>query len=238
MFKAVLSIDGVIGRPFSVNEVSPFLASFNRRDRWPSREAAAESLARSKFYGRWDPRACDNYVTHGLRDQPTLLYPAARAPEVTLACPVAQELSTFQSIPEEEDPDLAALKRDCPLECLRALQHTRVPTHMLLSEIGLGERDTYAHYLTQQDDAVAPGRRLVTFEELDKSATHSVPFEKPELVAGVMAKYFGRVVPAQLARDQALEARARYLREHPVHRAKYDSVMQLINEKKEKTAKI
>ncbi|KAE9993588.1 hypothetical protein EG327_004347 [Venturia inaequalis] len=53
----------------------PAALSAIRRDRWPSRKAAAESFARSPFYQAWDPRVLKLWIQHGLRDLPTKVYP-------------------------------------------------------------------------------------------------------------------------------------------------------------------
>ncbi|KAL9108159.1 MAG: hypothetical protein Q9227_007013 [Pyrenula ochraceoflavens] len=78
---------------------SPAVLSTYRRDIWPSRTAAAESFAGSKFYQRWDKRVLEHWVQHGLRDLPTLLYPGIQegedGPQVTLATTKHQEVFTF-----------------------------------------------------------------------------------------------------------------------------------------------
>ncbi|KAI5297032.1 hypothetical protein KEM55_005245, partial [Ascosphaera atra] len=43
-------------------------ASSVRKDTWPSREKAAESLRRNPFFKAWDQRAFDKYVQYGLRE--------------------------------------------------------------------------------------------------------------------------------------------------------------------------
>lgn len=45
-----------------------------RRDRWPSRAAAAASFKKSDFYQTWDPRVLDLYIKYGLRKLPTAIY--------------------------------------------------------------------------------------------------------------------------------------------------------------------
>ncbi|GAM43863.1 toxin biosynthesis protein [Talaromyces pinophilus] len=51
---------------------NPGLHSSLRRDIWPSRELAEESL--SKGLRKWDPRARERYFKYGLRNVPTALY--------------------------------------------------------------------------------------------------------------------------------------------------------------------
>ena len=70
-----------------------------RRDIWPSRNAAAEGYKRSKFYQTWDPRVIERLVRFGLRDLPTLIYPAvppgSGEQPVTLSTTKHQEVFTF-----------------------------------------------------------------------------------------------------------------------------------------------
>ncbi|KAJ5184026.1 Abhydrolase domain-containing protein mpaH [Penicillium capsulatum] len=75
--------------------------STHRRDRWPSRKAAADGFKRSPFYQAWDPRVLDRWVRYGLRDLPTAIHPLDGAvpdpsnPPVTLRTPLHQEVFTF-----------------------------------------------------------------------------------------------------------------------------------------------
>ncbi|UNI22561.1 hypothetical protein JDV02_008439 [Purpureocillium takamizusanense] len=89
-------LDPVIGHydynPSTVR-LSPAALSVNRRDVWPSRDEAAASFRRSKFYQAWDPRVLDRWIEFGLRD----VAPAAAtaATPVTLATTKHQEIFTF-----------------------------------------------------------------------------------------------------------------------------------------------
>lgn len=71
-----------------------------RRDIWPSREEAAASFKKSKFYQSWDDRVMERWLEYGLRDLPTVLYPEspynnpAETP-VTLTTSKNQEVFTF-----------------------------------------------------------------------------------------------------------------------------------------------
>lgn len=50
-------------------------ASTFRRDIWPSRADAIASVKKNKFYQSWDPRVLDRWISSGLRDLPTQIYP-------------------------------------------------------------------------------------------------------------------------------------------------------------------
>lgn len=96
LFETMILIDPVIqGKVSVMGNVSPAFASAKRRDKWPSREEAAKSFMKSKFYQAWDKRVLDRWIQHGLRDVPTKLYPDATGPEVTLTTTKHQEVMTF-----------------------------------------------------------------------------------------------------------------------------------------------
>lgn len=83
----------------------PPLMSAQRRDTWPSRALARQMFLKNPFYRRWDARVLDRYVSHGLRDLPTRLYPAGEG--VTLTTPRDQEVLSFlrPNLPDNNDDD-------------------------------------------------------------------------------------------------------------------------------------
>ncbi|TID21412.1 Alpha/beta hydrolase family-domain-containing protein [Venturia nashicola] len=120
LLETLVLIDPVFAGKTKKENFLPAALSAIRRDRWPSRKAAAESFARSPFYQAWDPRVLKLWIRHGLRDLPTKVYsepqpsPAATGAtvtleptvtpnisanivekEVTLTTPKLQEVSTF-----------------------------------------------------------------------------------------------------------------------------------------------
>lgn len=56
---------------------------------------AADSFRKSPFYKKWDSRVLDRWIQYGLREGPTVLYPDAKSPQVTLTTPPAHEVHTF-----------------------------------------------------------------------------------------------------------------------------------------------
>lgn len=66
-----------------------------RRDLWPSREEARKLFLKSPFYQKWDKRVFERWISHGLRDCPTLLHPETKSPQVTLVTSVSNEVRTF-----------------------------------------------------------------------------------------------------------------------------------------------
>lgn len=129
LFTSLILIDPVIARtPSAQGNFAPARLSAKRRDRWPSREAAAASFKRSKFYQTWDPRVLDLWIKYGLRNLPTLVYPTATPAsatppvitadpstatvspdpgteqEVTLTTTKHQEVLTFLRMTPKDDP--------------------------------------------------------------------------------------------------------------------------------------
>lgn len=73
----------------------PAKASADRRDIWPSKDAAAKSLRAKGLYQKWDPRVFERFQQYGLRQLPTLLYPESTGNEVTLTTPKHQEVLVY-----------------------------------------------------------------------------------------------------------------------------------------------
>ncbi|KAM0331550.1 hypothetical protein ACHAQA_003228 [Verticillium albo-atrum] len=99
LLSTVVLLDPVISR-WSANAVgslaaSPAASSAFRRDIWPSRDAARAAFAKSPFYRSWDPRVLEAWITHGLRDTPTPLFPDAAPGSVALATTRHQEVFTY-----------------------------------------------------------------------------------------------------------------------------------------------
>ncbi|KHO01778.1 uncharacterized protein MAM_00779 [Metarhizium album ARSEF 1941] len=93
LFHSMVLLDPVIA-PYHKGPMefgaSPATASVNRRDLWPSREAAATQFKKSPFYRAWDPRVLELWIKHGLHS--TTSNPDG---EVVLATTKHQEVFTF-----------------------------------------------------------------------------------------------------------------------------------------------
>lgn len=220
MFEVAVGIDAVIGKPSIVEAGSPFIPSLKRRDRWSSREEAWKSLRRNRFYAPWCEESFNNYIQYGLRDLPTVTYPIDSAElknsgGVTLTCPVTQEIATFLNVPEEDD-DERELKRMCPRDCLDAIrENSRVPTRLFLADIG---RQMFPLY---ESDLKFGRYGVVSYEDLGEKATHSVPFEEPELVAKAVARFIGEKLKGRIERAVVGDGKERYKGVHPVHRRRH-----------------
>lgn len=85
-------------RPRDFTSLPAYAITF-RKDRWPSREAAAKSLSKHPIYKTWTPVVQDLFFQYGLRDVPTSVYPDALSADssgsVTLTTTKHQEASAF-----------------------------------------------------------------------------------------------------------------------------------------------
>ena len=109
----IIQLESVTSPPgsHSLAQLSTF-----RRDIWPSREDAIISFKKSSFYQLWDERVLNCWITYGLRDLPTAIYPespfpASSSTPVTLTTPKHQEVFTFlrpnfKGIDSSENPTI------------------------------------------------------------------------------------------------------------------------------------
>lgn len=101
LFTTLILIDPVIARGSGPGNWLPAQASSRRRDRWPSRTAAAQSFGKSKFYQTWDPRVLDLWIRYGLRNLPTAIYPSATVASKTPPV-ISAAAGTVVASPEPE----------------------------------------------------------------------------------------------------------------------------------------
>ncbi len=59
---------GAAKRTPMIGAVSPGAVSRQRRDRWPSLQAALEHFRHKKAFARWDPQVLHDYVAHGTHE--------------------------------------------------------------------------------------------------------------------------------------------------------------------------
>ncbi len=81
-----------------------------RRERWPSREEAMETLRASRGYRNWSPAAFAAFCGHGLLDD--------ERGGVRLACPAWLEATIYETVPREVLYEWAEQVR-CPVVILR-----------------------------------------------------------------------------------------------------------------------
>ncbi|TKA62326.1 hypothetical protein B0A49_05348 [Cryomyces minteri] len=159
LLETLILIDPVIQRFSSAQgNYAPAQASTFRRDRWPSRQAAAAAFKRSKFYQAWDPRVLNLWIKHGLRDLPTPLYPTA-TPASSTPPPLSADPSSATASPApdtEKEVTLTTTKHHEVFTFLRPNFPT--PSH--------------------PNPGTQPDRR--THPDVDLTAHPTAPFYRPE----------------------------------------------------------
>jgi pimeloyl-ACP methyl ester carboxylesterase len=60
---------GMFKRTQLVGSISPGAISRQRRNQWPSREAALEHFRHKKAFLKWDPQVLEDYIAHGTHDE-------------------------------------------------------------------------------------------------------------------------------------------------------------------------
>ncbi|PSN72778.1 alpha/beta-hydrolase [Corynespora cassiicola Philippines] len=121
LMETLILVDPVIQRAVSfAGNLGPAIASAMRRDRWPSREEAAKSMLRNKFYQAWDPRVFDRWVKYGLRDLPTPLYSKSAATPGPLPAAISSEPTITPTPPQAKEVTLTTTKHQEVMTFLRA----------------------------------------------------------------------------------------------------------------------
>ncbi|KAF2869946.1 Alpha/beta hydrolase family-domain-containing protein [Massariosphaeria phaeospora] len=120
LMETLVLIDPVIARTVSLKgNISPALASANRRDKWPSREEAAKSMIRNKFYQAWDTRVFERWIQYGLRDLPTTLYPTSTSTPGPVPAAVSTEPTITPAPPKPKEVTLTTTKHQEVMTFLR-----------------------------------------------------------------------------------------------------------------------
>ncbi|KAF2733198.1 hypothetical protein EJ04DRAFT_544287 [Polyplosphaeria fusca] len=120
LFETLVLIDPVIHPRVSLQgNVTPAHASANRRDLWPSREAAATAMKRSKFYQTWDSRVFDRWIQHGLRDLPTVIHPESSSTPGPIPATVSPEPTVTPNPPQPKEVTLTTTKHQEVMTFLR-----------------------------------------------------------------------------------------------------------------------
>ncbi|KAL9049285.1 MAG: hypothetical protein Q9162_007300 [Coniocarpon cinnabarinum] len=105
LFASVILIEPALNRMHRAMNFGPIYAIATKRDRWPSRAAAASWCRRNPFLKAFDTRVLDLYVKYGFRELPTLQYPESAGRSSTQASPSP----TWGSLsPQYEEPASAA----------------------------------------------------------------------------------------------------------------------------------
>lgn len=76
LFSSLVLTDPIVGPEMKALGVVLVHSSNRRPDLWESREEAEKAFRSAKPLRSWDPRVLDLWLQHGLRETPTMLYPA------------------------------------------------------------------------------------------------------------------------------------------------------------------
>lgn len=175
LFTSLVLIDPVIQKgPSNSANYNPAVASTNRRDRWPNREAAAAAFKRSKFYQTWDSRVLDRWIEHGLRELPTLLHPQIQAGSKTLPA-VSVDPSTASVVPDKNSETEVTLKTTKHQEVLSFLR-ANFPT----PEFPDPENEPNPH--THQDVPLTVGPNSPFYRPEPVSTFAKLPFVRPSVL--------------------------------------------------------
>ncbi|KAG8983893.1 hypothetical protein FRB90_005672, partial [Tulasnella sp. 427] len=104
--------------------------TYQRRDVWPSREAALKDFKSSRGYKNWDPRMIELFVQYALRDHPASRYKVAPWNGVSLACGRWHEAACYRGGSELVNalvPRLAAMSRQIPVSVIFGMIEDSVP---------------------------------------------------------------------------------------------------------------
>ena len=99
---------GVMKSAQMVGAVSPGAVSRQRRNNWPSQEAALEHFRHKKAFAKWDPQVLHDYIAHGTHDE-------GRGDEKkrVLSFDRAVETAIYNTVPDNLD----RLFRRHPIKC-------------------------------------------------------------------------------------------------------------------------
>ncbi|KAI9713784.1 MAG: hypothetical protein M1820_000514 [Bogoriella megaspora] len=160
LLETLILIDPIVQRFASVQgNFVPSQASSRRRDRWPSRAAAAAAFRKSAFYQKWDSRVLDRWIEHGLRELPTALYTDDKGPP--------------SSTPEGTAVDSAEIPKEVTL---KTTKHMEVFTFMRPNWDPVPNRKTHA-------DAASPYNSNWPFYRPEPSITFAqIPNLRPSVL--------------------------------------------------------
>ncbi len=126
-----------------VGRVSPGAVSRNRRERWPSLQAALEHFRSKKLFARWDPQVLQDYVAHGTRPE---------GPERVLAFDRAVETAIYNTLPDH----LERLLRRHPLRCPAAFIGGTQSSELKQVGLALTEKITHGRMMRLEGSHLFP----------------------------------------------------------------------------------
>lgn len=206
LFETLVLVDPVIQRQVSVSgNVTPAHASARRRDRWPSREDAAKSMLKSKFYQSWDPRVFDRWIQYGLRDLPTNLYPDSAASPGPLPAAVSTDPSTTPAPPTPREVTLTTTKHQEVMTFLRPNFPFRAGIDTEPASAEFTEQNPAAVNRRTHPDLVAcPTPQAPFYRGESMLVFRQLPFLRPSVLYIFGSLSFLTLDPAQIAEKMEL----------------------------------
>lgn len=241
LFTSLIFLDPAIQGVFNADPLtwpSFQMAKFStyRRTLWPSREEAATAFGKAAWYQAWDPRVRQKWMEFGLRDVPTVIYPDAKKPQVTLSTTNAQEVFIFIRPNRDEDYASGAVTGEVsPLggahdpyyraemrEIYPRLAHLQPPVLYVLGDKSYlrdeeGDKDRTAITGSGVGGSGGQANGMVKSVMLEGGG-HLLPMEIPQRAAEIVAKW-------------VVEPLGRYQREEKEWREKW--VSKSLKEKQE-----
>lgn len=110
LLSAIICVEPVLNRDHKGMNFSPSYMLTERRDVWPSKEAAVAANRKSGLVRTWDPRVIGRWDKYGFRELPTLLHPEAPQKVAERAKQDRTQPVTFATTKHH---DVRAFVRDC-----------------------------------------------------------------------------------------------------------------------------
>ncbi|KAL8695852.1 MAG: hypothetical protein Q9201_007934 [Fulgogasparrea decipioides] len=218
LFSAIVSIEPMFGLAYTPDLEEKPRAKMaikravsllvNRRETWPSREAAMEHLLANPYYGAFDPRVFERVIKYDLRDVPSKSEDKSSSQAVTLTTPKTMEtytiirpdppLSGFPEAPDyktrtSQDVIVPGFYRGERTYFTHQLQYLLPPILYLWGTLSGYANTDYSNYILRQtgiglggSGGVASGKVCEAFVE---GAHHPIPLEKPAAAAKVIAPW-------------------------------------------------
>ncbi|KAL8669125.1 MAG: hypothetical protein Q9168_006277 [Polycauliona sp. 1 TL-2023] len=209
LFTAIIPIEPMVGSTYRAGDETKVTKNktrlfVNRKDTWPSREAARKHLMANPYYGCYDPRVFERVMKYDLRDAPSIANPTA----VTLTTPKTMELYTilradpplagYPQAPDHrtktsDDVIFPGFYRGERSHFIEHLQYLAPPVLYVWGTLSGSEKSDYSSLIVRRtgigrggNGGVAAGK--VT-EAIIQGAHHPIPLEKPAAAAEAIAAW-------------------------------------------------
>ncbi|KAL8730511.1 MAG: hypothetical protein Q9181_004638 [Wetmoreana brouardii] len=215
LFSAIVSMEPMFGKAYLEEKAGAKMAIkrtasllVNRKDTWPSREAARKHLLVNPFYTNFDPRVFERVIKYNLRVVPSESKRNNSSSAVTLRMPQTMEtytilrpgppLSGFPEAPDyrtrtSQDVIVPGFYRGERTYFTHQLQYLLPPILYLWGTLSEYVNTDYSNYILQQtgiglggSGGVASGK---VSEALVEGAHHPIPLEKPAAAAQAIAPW-------------------------------------------------